>query len=145
RDSGYQGAPLGILMRMRPVLLGCCGLLLLLAVWETGASLVQLTNPQNSSVIWPHLGEVLGVALPAIATVDTTGGSSLAPGTTDPGYAGAAQVLAGQAWVTIQRVLFGLLLGVLAGVALGLLVHYSKIFSSVFSPVLQVLRQIPLF
>lgn len=132
-------------MRIRPILLGALGVLMLLVVWELGATLIQLTNPKNSAIIWPHLAEVFTVAFPAIATVDTTGSSSLVPGTAEPSYLGAVEVLSGQAWVTIQRVLLGLLLGVFIGVVLGLLIHYSKIFRSFFSPILQVLRQIPLF
>jgi len=132
-------------MKARPFVLGALGVIVLVVVWEVGAFIVQATNPQNSSIIWPHLGEVFTVAFPAIATVDTSGSSSLAPGTAEPSYWGAIQVIAVQAWVTIQRVLLGIVIGAVVGIALGLLIHYSKIFRSLFSPLLEVLRQIPLF
>lgn len=119
------------------------GASLLVVGWEIGATLVGRSSP-NPSIVWPHLSEVLGRDLPAIATVDTTGGARL-DAAARPGLAGAASVLADEAWVTIRRVVLGTAAGVTLGFVLGLLCSVARWFRLLFHPLLNTLRQVPLF
>jgi ABC-type nitrate/sulfonate/bicarbonate transport system permease component len=119
------------------------GCLLLVVGWEIGAYLVG-GRSDNPEIVWPHLSQVIGEALPALAMVDTTGGQQLSA-TAEPSVAGALEMLSGQAWVTTLRVLAGSVLGLAIGVALGALLALVRPFRWVFAPLLSVLRQVPLF
>lgn len=130
-------------MRLHRLAVSALGCLALVAAWEIGAYVVG-GRSANPEIRLPHLSDVLGEALPALAGVDTTGGQQLT-GVADPSLSGAARVLGEQALVTTLRVLGGTALGMVAGVALGFLLATAGWFRRTFSPVLQTLRQVPLF
>ncbi|SDS53334.1 ABC transporter permease [Jiangella sp. DSM 45060] len=130
-------------MRVHRLAVSALGCLALVAAWEVGAYVVG-GRSANPDIVWPHLSDVLGEALPALAGVDTTGGQQLT-GVAEPSLSGAARVLGEQALVTTLRVVGGTALGMVAGVALGFLLATTGWFRRAFSPVLQTLRQVPLF
>lgn len=102
-------------------------LILLVLVWEVGATVVAATKRTPENVL-PHLYQILGAAFSA---------KQVANGMT------AAQVVLTSARATLFRALAGFLLGTVLGFLLALLMKLSGIVEKLMFPYLMLIQLIP--
>jgi len=116
------------------------GVLLFLLLWEVGAYLIKLKNPQFHSNIFPSIAYIFTESLTGIATFATVD----LVRTQQSSVVLALIVLAQNSVVTLTRLLGGSFIGIGVGIMIGIGIGISKLFRRLFGPLLNVVRTVPL-
>lgn len=113
-------------------------IILICLLWQMAAMIARQGGPMTSSLA-PSWGHIITKDLPGFASfkLGATSNDALS-------YWDAAHVLLINSFITVRRVLFGLLVGGAFGVITGALIGLQPTLRKMFYPVVRVFRNIPL-
>jgi len=103
-------------------------ILLIAAVWEIGASVVDVTKRTPENVL-PHIYQIVGAAFSS---------KPVSSGRT------AAQIVLASAGKTLGRAAIGFLIGSVLGFVLALIMKISKVTEKIIFPYLMIIQMIPI-